>query len=302
MRIVVTGKHGQVVQCLQERAPLAGHEIIALGRPEFDLAEPTTLGKRLAELCPDALVSAAAYTAVDRAESEPIIAHAINGTAPRVLAEAASRLNVPLVQISTDYVFDGSAASPYRETDAVAPLGVYGQTKLAGENAVLEVHPGNSAVLRSAWVFSPFGNNFVKTMLRLASDRHELGVVSDQIGNPTCALDIADAIVRVCENLARDPDPALRGTFHMAASGAASWADFAQAIFTVSQRYGGPFARVRPIATSEYPTAARRPANSRLDCEKLFRMHGIRLPDWRVSTEHVVARLVTQSTQIKELR
>jgi dTDP-4-dehydrorhamnose reductase len=292
MRIVVTGRQGQVVQSLISRGPAAGHEVVPLGRPELDLADPGGCADLLAGLAPDVVVSAAAYTAVDRAESEPELAHAVNAAGPAALARAAAGLGVPLVHLSTDYVFAGDKPGPYVESDPVNPLGVYGASKLAGEEAVLAHHGSNSAILRTAWVFSPFGANFVKTMLRLAGDRDELGVVADQLGNPTSALDIADGILRVAANLATDADPALRGVFHMTASGETTWAGFAEAIFAASARAGGPTARVRPIATADYPTPARRPANSRLDCGRLDQCHGVRLPDWRGATDQVVAELL----------
>lgn len=292
MRIAVTGRQGQVVQSLIERGRRAGHEVLTLGRPELDLARPERLEELLAALRPDAIVSAAAYTAVDKAESEPELARAVNAEGAAALARASAALDLPLLHISTDYVFDGAADRPYRESDPVAPLGVYGRTKLAGEQAVLSAHPENSVVLRTAWVFSPFGANFVKTMLRLAADRNEVGVVADQIGNPTSALDIADGILCVAENQVRDSDAGLRGVFHMTAAGETSWAGFARAIFAASQRHGGPHAAVYEITTADYPTPARRPANSRLDCTRLADCHKVWLPDWQTATDQVVARLV----------
>ena len=175
-------------------------------------------------------------------------------------------------------MFDGAKAAPYVEDDATAPAGVYGSSKLAGEQAVLGEH-GNSAVLRTAWVYSPFGSNFVRTMLRLARERDEVGVVADQRGNPTSAGDIADAVLAVAANLVAGGDGAQRGVFHMTAAGEASWAEFAQAIFALSEAAGGPTAHVKAIASADYPTAARRPANSRLDCGKLARDHGVRFPN-----------------------
>lgn len=292
MRIAVTGKQGQVVQSLVERGPFFGHEVVTIGRPEFDLADPDGIERLLRELEPDAVVSAAAYTAVDKAESEPELAQAVNVDGPHALAQTAAALGIPLVHLSTDYVFDGRADRPYREDDAVAPLGVYGRTKLAGEEAILAAHGANSAILRTAWVFSPFGSNFAKTMLRLAGDRAEVSVVADQIGNPTSALEIADGVLRVTQNLVQDTALDLRGVFHMTARGETSWAGFAAEIFEISARHGGPSAVVREIPTVDYPTPARRPANSRLDCTKLAQLHDIRLPDWKAAAKAVVARLV----------
>jgi dTDP-4-dehydrorhamnose reductase len=234
---------------------------------------------------------------VDKAESEPDLAFAINARGAGAVAEAASDLGVSVVHISTDYVFDGSKESPYVEADPTRPTSVYGASKLAGEEAVLAAR-GDAAILRTAWVYSPFSANFVKTMLRLASDRDEIRVVADQRGNPTSALDIASSVIRVLENLTESNDVALRGVFHMTGSGEASWAEFAEAIFAASAAVGGPSARVRPIPTSDYPTPAKRPANSRLDSSKLARVHGARLPDWRKSTETVVSRLVRSNEKV----
>jgi dTDP-4-dehydrorhamnose reductase len=294
MRIVVTGKSGQIVTALRERGKAIGHDVIALGRPELDLADPVSIAHALEVAAPDVIVSAAAYTAVDRAEQERSLAFAVNGTGAGAVAGAAKALGVPLVHLSTDYVFDGRLGRPYLETDTTAPTGAYAASKLAGEQAVLTEYGDNSAVLRVAWVYSPFGSNFVKTMLRLAGDRNEVSVVADQIGNPTSAMDISNGILIVSENLAKRDDAALRGVFHMTASGEASWADFARAIFATSAAQGGHSARVKAIATSDYPTEAIRPANSRLDCSLIKRIHGVALPDWRASLEAVVGRL--QST------
>jgi dTDP-4-dehydrorhamnose reductase len=291
MRIAVTGKTGQVATSLIERGAAAGHEVIALGRQELDLADPATVARALKAAAPDVVVSAAAYTAVDKAESDSELAHAVNGAGAGAVADAAKALGVPLVHVSTDYVFDGTLGRPYAETDATGPTGVYGVSKLAGEEAVLGAHGDNSAVVRVAWVYSPFGGNFVKTMLRVAGDRDEVSVVADQVGNPTSALDIADGIIKVAENLVANPDPALRGTFHMTAGGEASWADFAEGIFAASAAHGGPSASVRRITTPEYPTPAARPANSRLDCRRIALIHGVSLPHWHEGLESVVARL-----------
>lgn len=292
MRIAVTGKQGQVVTSLIEQGAKAGHEIIALGRPELDLANPASVATVLVDTTPDAIVSAAAYTAVDKAESESALAFAVNADGPGAVAVTARGLGVPLVHVSTDYVFDGALDRPYAESDPTGPTGVYGASKLAGENAVLDVHADNSAVLRVAWVYSPFGGNFVKTMLRLAADREELGVVADQIGNPTSALDIAEGILQVARIMARDPDPALRGIFHMTARGEASWAEFAKAIFDASAANGGPSAKVNAITTADYPTPAARPANSRLECGLIERTHGVALPDWHSALPAIVSRIL----------
>ena len=290
MKIAVTGTTGQVVTSLIERGTAAGHEVIAIGRPALDLADPASVVRALSAAAPDVIVSAAAYTAVDKAEGESDLAHAVNGAGPGAVGQAAKALGVPLIHISTDYVFDGMLNRPYVESDPTGPTGVYGASKLAGERAVLEGHD-NSAVLRVAWVYSPFGVNFVKTMLRLAADRDELGVVGDQVGNPTSALAIADGIIQVATNMVSNDNPELRGVFHMTAPGDASWADFAQAIFAASAAHGGPTAAVRAIGTADYPTPATRPANSRLDCGLIAHVHGVTLPEWRTSLDDVMDRL-----------
>ena len=296
MRIVVTGgPFGQVLESLSEVGTSAGHEIVPLGPPGLDLAgEPGAILDALRAARPEAIVSAAAYTAVDKAESERDLAYAINARGPEAVALAAKELEVPLVHISTDYVFDGSKTEPYTEEDETGPTSVYGASKLAGEQAVRRIHD-DAVILRTAWVYSPFSANFVKTMLRLAEDRDELGVVADQRGNPTSALDIARTVITVIENLKASKDPALRGLFHMTASGEASWAEFAEAIFAASAAAGGPSARVRSITTQDYPTPAKRPANSRLNSSKLAHIHGVSLPDWRNSTKIVVDRLLGSS-------
>ena len=292
MRVVVTGRDGQVVRSLMERAEGTEFQIVPLGRPELDLAgNADTIRSAVERVEPDVLVSAAAYTQVDKAESEAELAFAVNRDGPRALAMAAQSLAVPLIHLSTDYVFDGAKASPYVEDDATGPTGVYGASKLAGEEAVLAEHE-NCAVLRTAWVYSSFGSNFVKTMLRLADSRDHIGVVGDQRGNPTSAFDIADAVLAVAGNLRRNGEGSLRGVFHMTAGGSASWAEFAEAIFGISAEAGGPTASVRHIGTVDYPTPARRPANSQLASTKLARVHGVSLPDWRSSLKDVVTRLV----------
>jgi dTDP-4-dehydrorhamnose reductase len=291
MRIAVTGRSGQIVRSLIERGTAVGHEVIALARPALDLSVLESIAPALEAAAPDLIVSAAAYTAVDRAESECEQAFAVNGAGAGAVAQAARELDVPLIHISTDYVFDGMLDRPYAESDPTGPTSLYGASKLAGEQAVLAAHGDNSAILRVAWVYSPFGANFVKTMLRLAVERDEVGVVADQIGNPTSALDIADGVLRVAENLAEDGAPALRGLFHMTAGGEASWADFAEAIFAASAAQGGPSATVRRIGTADYPTPARRPANSRLDSSRIAGAHGVVLPPWRHALEEAVTRL-----------
>ncbi len=291
LRLVVTGSQGQVVRALQERAAYGGVEIVALGRPQLDLLKPASIVSALEAARPDVVVSAAAYTAVDLAESHAAEAHVINATGAGEVARAGATLGAPVLHLSTDYVFDGALNRPYREDDPTGPIGEYGRSKLAGEQAVAAANP-NHAILRTGWVYSPFGENFVRTMLKLAATREEITVVTDQHGAPTSAHDIADGVIKVARNLVANPAPGLRGVFHMVAQGEATRAEFAEAIFALSRDAGGPFARVRPILTSAYPTPARRPANSRLDTAKITREHGVALPHWREALAVCMARLV----------
>ncbi|MBB4197938.1 dTDP-4-dehydrorhamnose reductase [Rhodoblastus sphagnicola] len=290
LRLVVTGREGQVTRALQA---LAGREleVVALGRDSFDLAAEGDATAVFATARPDVIVNAGAYTAVDKAESERDLAFAVNGRGAGRVAQAAAALNVPVIQISTDYVFDGSGENFWREDDSTGPIGAYGASKLAGEEAVRAATP-NHAILRTCWVYAPWGANFVKTMLRLAQTRPELRVVADQTGAPTSALDIAEAVVTVARNLATRSDENLRGTFHLASQGVTNWADFAREIFAQSAARGGPSANVVSIPSSDYPTPAARPPNSRLSTEKLAVAHGVRLPDWRQSLARVMERLV----------
>ena len=294
MRIAVTGQAGQVVRALVDLAAERGLEIVALGRPGLDLAVPATIAPALTAARPDVVVNAAAYTAVDKAEQEPGLAHAVNAVGAGAVAQAAHELGVPVIQISTDYVFNGSKASPYGEADPTGPLGTYGRSKLDGEVAVAGANPRH-VILRTAWVYAPYGQNFVRTMLRLAATRPELGVVADQHGCPTAAQDIAATILGVAQRLVAEPrDGDRHGVFHMAAQGEAVWAEVAEAIFEHSASLGGPSARVKRITTADYPTPARRPENSRLDCTKLRQVYGIALPPWRDSLDRCVERLVTE--------
>ena len=297
MRLVVTGREGQVATSLSEvgRA-VTGVEVIAVGRPALDLARPETVFEALAAAAPDIIVSAAAYTAVDQAEDEPDLAFTVNAVGAGKVAEAAARLGVPVIHLSTDYVFDGAKDSAYVETDASAPLGVYGASNLAGEKAVAAANPRH-LILRTAWVYSPFGRNFVKTMLRLAADRDEISVVADQWGNPTSALDIADAVVHAAAMLQGDSNFAAYGVYHLAGSGETNWSGFARQIMDTSQASGGPHARVCDIATRDYPTKAKRPANSRLSSAKFAATFGWTAPAWRESTEKVVRRLMGGETR-----
>ncbi|MBZ9883169.1 dTDP-4-dehydrorhamnose reductase [Mesorhizobium sp. CA10] len=291
MRLAVTGREGQVAASLVEVARgRDDFEVVAVGRPALDLARPDTVYAALEAARPDIVVSAAAYTAVDQAEDEKDLAFAVNATGAGKVAQAAARLGVSVIHLSTDYVFDGAKDGAYVETDPTAPLGVYGASKLAGEEAVAAANPRH-LILRTAWVYSPFGRNFVKTMLRLAADREEIAVVADQWGNPTSALDIADAILHAAPRLVGDGNFAAFGVYHLAGEGDTNWSGFARHILDTSRAFGGPHANVREIATSDYPTKTRRPQNSRLSSAKFAEAFGWQAPGWRESSENVVRRL-----------
>jgi dTDP-4-dehydrorhamnose reductase len=279
LRIAVFGRTGQVAL---ELGRLGG---VCIGRDVADFADPEGVRRAAKGIDADAIVNAVAYTAVDRAESEEALALTINGTSVGSLAEVAAARGLPLVHISTDYVFDGGGTAPWRPGDSVGPLGAYGRTKLAGENAVAAAG-GVHAVLRTSWVFSAHGANFVKTMLRLGADRERLRIVADQVGGPTPARGIAGASVRIAEALARDAS--LSGTYHYAGAPDVSWAGFARAIFAEA----GLQVAVEDIPSSDYPTPAARPKNSRLDCTATEAAFGIARPDWRAALRETLVELL----------
>ena len=277
MRICVIGKSGQIASALAEEAQNV--EIIRLGRPDFDLASSSFSGQAIINFAPQILINAAAYTAVDRAEYEQERATAINNRAAARLSSIAASIEIPIIHLSTDYVFDGLKVTPYCEADVPSPINFYGRSKLAGERAVRDANPRH-IILRTAWVYSHTGRNFVRTMLDRAV-QDDFRVVSDQFGNPTYATDVARAILAISKRVTSEPyNKALYGVFHSTAGSDTSWAGFAEAIFAARARRGGARVRVRPIATSEYPTTARRPANSRLDCSHLCNIYALTLPAW----------------------
>ncbi len=286
MRAVVFGQSGQVATELQRQAGAAGANLIVLGREAADLSAPQNAASVLRGLIKsvDVVINAAAYTAVDRAESEPEIAQAVNGDAPGALAKIAADAGKPFLHISTDYVFDGTGNAAWKPQDSVGPLGVYGQTKLAGEEGV-RAAGGPHAILRTSWVFSAHGANFVRTMLRLGADRDALSIVDDQIGGPTPAGRIAEALFTVARQMTNGAAPS--GTYHFAGTPATSWAGFAEEIF----RQSAMSVAVNKIPASEFPTPAARPANSRLDCSSLQADYGITAPDWRQDLTQVLRDL-----------
>ena len=278
MRIIVTGVNGQIATSLKERGK-GRADIVALGRPHLDLVDRDSVLDALAATPCEIIINAAAYTAVDKAEQEPDQAMRVNADGAGHVAEAAARLGVPLLHISTDYVFDGEARDPIAKPIR-SPNGRLRSIEARWRVARPHDQP-NCAILRTAWVYSPFGANFVRTMFRLGETREEVGVVADQHGNPTSALDIADALLVIAARIASDAAPVLRGVFHMTGQGDATWADLAEASFAAAERHGRKAVRVKRIATADYPTLTKRPANSRLYNGKLSRTYGVILPDSR---------------------
>jgi len=288
-RLLVAGASGQVARSLASLGP--ADRLTTLGRPDLDLTDRESIERAILAIRPDVVINAAAYTAVDLAETETALAFAVNAEGPGLLADAASSHGIPLIHLSTDYVFDGLKTGAYTELDPTGPAGAYGKSKLAGEQRVANPGAGH-IILRTSWVYSAVGKNFVKTMLRLAETREEVGVVHDQIGNPTSADDIAAAALQIAHRLHTSPDEAPRGLFHLAGTGAATWAEFAEFIFESSASFGGPAARVRRITTAEYPTPVKRPANSQLDCAQLAESYGITLPPWPESARACVKKII----------
>ena len=295
MRVLVIGRTGQIATELLPRLAAAGHDAAALEPPEFDLTDAGQVAAAFGRHRPEAVVNCAAYTAVDRAEEERDLAFAVNATGPRLLGEAAAEAGIPVVHYSTDYVFDGSKAEPYTEADPPNPVGVYGASKLAGEQALHRAQP-RAVTLRTAWVCSPHGNNFVKTMLRFGRERPEMRVVADQHGAPTFAADLAAAAVALLPRLAAAPagDPVF-GVTHLTGTPYTTWHGFAEAIFAGAARRGQKAPQLTAITTAEYPTKARRPANSRLDCTRAARVLGLPPQDWREGLERCLDALMKGS-------
>jgi len=289
LRILLTGPGGQVGwEC--RRSLQAMGRVNSVGRVECDLAKPDSIRALVRQAAPDLIVNAAAYTAVDRAEAEPDLAQAVNATAPAVLAEEAKRLGASLIHLSTDYVFDGSKPGPYVESDPCNPLSVYGRTKLLGEQAILSCGAA-ALILRTSWVYAMRGQNFPSTIVRLAREREELRIVDDQWGAPTWARAIAEAIAVIIARAGRDRAAIAAsfaergGVFHMTAGGRTNWHQFAAHVL---QRVADPQRRLRstvPIPTRDYPTPARRPMNSVLDCTRLARLWGVALPPWELALD-----------------
>ncbi|MDQ6976062.1 MAG: dTDP-4-dehydrorhamnose reductase [Mariprofundaceae bacterium] len=294
MKVFITGCYGQVGQELMAMAAKCGYEAMGFDRDTLDITDKQRVQEAIGQHHPHVVINAAAYTAVDKAENDGEAALAVNATAVRYLAEVCDSMNIPFVHISTDYVFDGSNVGAYVENDTPSPLGVYGETKLAGEQAVRK-HCAMYYILRTSWVFSSHGNNFVKTMLRLGLERKELGVVADQYGKPTSAHEIARVIYLILKS-----NKQAWGTYHMAQPEVTTWFGFAEAIFTEARSQGLnlKLSTCHAISTEDYPTPAKRPANSELDCSKLAATFSIQLNPWSESLRAVIQSIRCETKKI----
>jgi dTDP-4-dehydrorhamnose reductase len=294
IRVLVTGGGGQLATELERAAWPAGIQGVVRPRAGLDITDPDAVAAALADDGIQAVINAAAYTAVDRAETEPERAFAVNATGPANLAAACARRGLPLIHVSTDYVFDGAKAGWYCEDDPIAPLGVYGRSKAEGERLIREALPRH-VIVRTAWLYAAHGQNFVRTMLRLAAERPELRVVQDQLGCPTAAAELARILVAITQAVLQ-PGAACWGTYHGCGGGETSWYGFAQEIFRLRRERVGSAPHLVPITTADYPTPARRPANSRLDCGKLARGFGLTASPWPDSLKPVVASLLAAAS------
>lgn len=289
MTILVIGEQGQLAQSLLRAARRKGLPLTAMGRPKLDLRDRASIDRAVDEVKPSIIINAAAYTAVDKAESEPDAAFAINADAVGSLGETCARRGIGIIHISTDYVFDGSKGAPYLETDTAAPLGVYGRSKFAGEEQ-LRTATDRHVIVRTAWLYSPYGNNFLKTMLRLGAERQELSIVNDQYGNPTYAPHFADALLELSSR-AQGSGFEGWGTYHLAGSGEATWYEFAREIFSRASSMGIAVPRLLPMSRTDYPAPAPRPADSRLDCSQMLQWFDLALPRWQIGTRECLERL-----------
>jgi dTDP-4-dehydrorhamnose reductase len=292
--ILVIGAGGQLARALARFSAVLDHPVVCRGRPGADLANPASLQKAFDELTPVAVINAAAYTAVDKAEEEPEASFAANAAGPEALATLCDERGLPLIHVSTDYVFDGTGRVPYTETDAIAPLGVYGASKAQGEAAVRRVCPRH-VILRTSWLYSMEGRNFLTTMLRLGATREELGIVNDQHGTPTWAHDVAGAICTIARQLIADRREDAWGTYHLTGAAETTWFGFASEIFRLAAARGSKVPRLKPIATKDYPTLARRPSYSVLDTSKIRSAFAISLPGWQKS----LAQCFADGSEIK---
>lgn len=281
LKVLLTGTKGQIAREMIELARTQTDlNLVPVGLPGFDLARPETLRDPVMTARPDIIISVAAFTQVDACERDEALAMQINAKGPMVLARLAAELDIPILHVSTDYVFSGDKSTPYTEDDIPSPINAYGRSKLAGEIAVA-AETKNSAIVRTSWVYSPYGQNFVKTMIQLAKDRDFVRVVNDQWGSPTAASELARILIGMARRLNMDTDPSLRGRFHAVAEGSTSWAGLAETLFVWARNRGAKSAEVEPIPSSAYPTPARRPANSRLDASRFKALYGLELAPWQ---------------------
>lgn len=294
--ILIAGKSGRVARDLVDAAARLGIGVTALGRPDLDLKDRESIVRVLAATAPCAIINAAGAVMMDEAERDPAQAFAINCDGAAHLASAAARAGIPLVHLSSDYVFDGAKQAPYREDDACAPLSVYGRSKAAGEQAVLDAHP-RALVVRTSWVYGPRGNNFLTTMLRLADMQDVVRVVDDQRGTPTAGAELAGALLDMVRQLLADQGRASPGIYHVAGAGETTWFGFAEAIFSGWARRGHRVPGLQPISAADWPSLARRPADSRLDCSKVARAFGVTLPDWTQSLDRCLDDLAQQHSR-----
>jgi dTDP-4-dehydrorhamnose reductase len=290
LRLVVTGRHGQVTRSLQEIAAAGSVQVVAVGRPQLELTQGATVEAAIAPLAPDVIVNAAGYTDTEKAELEPELARVVNVEGAYAVAMCARRLGVPLIHLSSSYVFDGQSTVPYREDAPLNPLGAYGKTKAEAEAVVATAH-ADHIILRTSLVFSPFGRNSLTSLLKRAEQQGEVRVVTDQTVNPTAAFDLADGVIAVARNLMGARNDAHFGIFHLTNRGAATPAEFAAALFACSARHGGTSAQVVPITAEQYGSRVRRPVNSELDCGKIAAVHGVVLPPWEPQLRVCVERL-----------
>jgi dTDP-4-dehydrorhamnose reductase len=294
MKLLVIGSNGQLGQELMRLGPLRYPDIVGIDYPETDITAPDRLSSSFLDCQPTLVVNAAAYTNVDGAESEPELAMSVNCDGPANLARLSAEYQIPLIHLSTDYVFDGNQNIPYCETDPISPTGVYGRSKAAGESALRSIVPEH-IILRTAWLYSPHGHNFVKTILRIAGKKPEISVVSDQIGCPTSAADLAEAILAIADRI-QSADGIIWGTYHYCGQGITSWYDFACAIVQIGAQHDKKLtARVRPISSADYPSRAARPPYSALNCDRIRHNFGIVPKPWRDSLAITVGRLYRQA-------
>lgn len=297
MRILVTGKNGQLVSALEAEFRGSFYETVKIGRPEVDFANPMQLHSKIIAIKPDLLISAAAFTAVDDAEGQSLIADNVNHKAPAIMASACNELSIPIIHISTEFVFSGDKKIPYTESDATGPINQYGRSKLAGEIAIAD-KAKNHVILRTSWVFSEIGNNFVKSILQVGLNRETINIVSDQIGCPNNAHDLATAIVKISDRILKDKNRNLRGIFHFSGQNFVSRSEFAKKIYDAAKRFGYQSPVVHEIGSAQFPLPAKRPKNSSLNCQKLKEIYDIEINDWETNLNNCVEKILIEMGEL----